>query len=297
MMSSGEIVKQIRLSKGLKAKYVYKDLMTQSTSSRYERGKEEIKIAKLLVIIARLNLEFSEFIYLFKAENEEFKLFEKYHQRLLKAFKKGEIMELELINQYAINLYQFNHLSCFNHLAQLASCMTKKISKKQKDFTVEKKIIIDYLLKTPRWSKYEYQLFDEALFMFTEDDIKRLLNSDRWENFYNKENDFILARTKVQLLAHVIVLLIKDDHFSTADTCLMLLNQVEIAATDIWSKCYKSFIVGVNMVKDGDLKQGAKIISETLTSCEEFKLFQLNKELMYNLKICLDEGLVGANSN
>ncbi|MFT8632764.1 MAG: hypothetical protein ABF741_07700 [Liquorilactobacillus ghanensis] len=158
-------------------------------------------------------------------------------------------------------------------------------------------MIIDYLLKTPSWSKYEYQLFDEALFMFTEDDIKRLLNSDRWENFYNKENDFILARTKVQLLAHVIVLLIKDDHFSTADTCLMLLNQVEIAATDIWSKCYKSFIVGVNMVKDGDLKQGAKIISETLTSCEEFKLFQLNKELMYNLKICLDEGLVGANSN
>ncbi|MFT8461615.1 helix-turn-helix domain-containing protein [Liquorilactobacillus ghanensis] len=51
MMSSGEIVKQIRLSKGLKAKYVYKDLMTQSTSSRYERGKEEIKIAKLWLLL------------------------------------------------------------------------------------------------------------------------------------------------------------------------------------------------------------------------------------------------------
>jgi transcriptional regulator with XRE-family HTH domain len=140
MMSSGEIVRQIRLTKGLKTKNLYRGLMAQPTSSQYERGKKEIKISKLLIIIARLNLDLEEFVYLFERENDEFALYEKYHQRLLKAFKNKALMEVCLIHQNISNLTESNRLSRFNNLGLLASCMLKKLEAKSESFACGKRI-------------------------------------------------------------------------------------------------------------------------------------------------------------
>ncbi|ULQ49106.1 hypothetical protein [Liquorilactobacillus nagelii] len=287
MMSSGEIVRQIRLTKGLKTKNLYRGLMAQPTSSQYERGKKEIKISKLLIIIARLNLDLEEFVYLFERENDEFALYEKYHQRLLKAFKNKALMEVCLIHQNISNLTESNRLSRFNNLGLLASCMLKKLEAKSESFAAEKELIIAYLMGVKVWSKYEYQFFDEALFIFNENDICQLINASRSEEICDSQNFTLLGQVKVKLLADIIIKLIRLDSYSKNKRFFSILNNVKSQQEDLYSKCYKSFITGLDLIAAKQFVEGTKLISTTLSFCQDLGLFALEQELTLSLKYCL----------
>lgn len=292
MMSTGEIVRQIRLAKGLRTKYIYNGLMTQPTSSEYERGKSEVKISKLIIIIERLNLEFSEFIFLFKRENDRFLLYKKYHQRLLRAFQNSNEVELRLIHQNIMNLAEFNKLTRFTNLGLVASCMIKKLASEKESFSFEKTSITEYLIGIKTWGKYEYQLLVETLFMYNENDLRQLLDQQRCKELCNNQNGASLGQAKVKLLAAIIIKLIKLNQYKEHKDLLAILNEIKIPNDDLYSKFYISFIIGLDLFESGNLAEGTKIISTTLDYCQEFKMNSLEQELVENLKSCLASKLL-----
>ena len=63
-MYHGEVVRKIRLSKGLTQKEVYLGIVSKSYAIEFEKGNHSISATLLLDILERLSLDMDEFLYI-----------------------------------------------------------------------------------------------------------------------------------------------------------------------------------------------------------------------------------------
>lgn len=64
-MDTGKVIKSIRLSKKLKSKNVYNNILSRPASSRFEKGLSDTTSKKLFEILSNLNISLEEFYFIY----------------------------------------------------------------------------------------------------------------------------------------------------------------------------------------------------------------------------------------
>ncbi|KAB2835675.1 MAG: helix-turn-helix transcriptional regulator, partial [Caedimonadaceae bacterium] len=70
MTTHGELMRELRIKKGITQKELYEDIMSKSYAIRFEQGKHEISFYLIQSILERLGMEIDEFIYIYNEYHE-----------------------------------------------------------------------------------------------------------------------------------------------------------------------------------------------------------------------------------
>ncbi|WP_010581181.1 helix-turn-helix domain-containing protein [Liquorilactobacillus vini] len=279
-MKTGELIRSIRTSKGIKAKTIYGGLLSRSMYYKYESGLVETTADTFLHILDRLNLGAAEFIMLFKRQNNEHTHYQEYHQNLIDAFQQRNINEIKVLERKIERSYQNNQLVRFYNLEILA-CGMKKYLSKNESFLTERHEIIHFLSRSQYWTRYEYTLLVDALFLFDGSSLAKLLESHEWFSD-DGSRDIRMENLKVRVLCRVILLFMKTNRKNDTALYYTMLEQTKTSPDNVFALGCKNFFRGLKVIDDGDYEEGIKAISAT------FELYQkLGLEDMYRKQVTI----------
>lgn len=98
-MKTGELVKQIRTEKGIKAKSVYDGLLSRSMYYKYESGLVETTADTFLYILNRLNIEAAEFSRVFSVLDKSNSEYCDYRDNLKNAYQLRNLTEIKALEK------------------------------------------------------------------------------------------------------------------------------------------------------------------------------------------------------
>ncbi|KRM89920.1 helix-turn-helix domain-containing protein [Liquorilactobacillus cacaonum] len=276
-MKTGELIKQIRNEKGIKAKTIYDGLLSRSMYYKYESGLVETTADTFLYILDRLNIEADEFLRIFSNVEQSYKEYDEYRNSLNNAFKTASLTEIKVLEKKIISEYQENGLVRFYNLVLIAAAMRKKLGRIVESVVVERKEIAHCLLRSEKWGHYEYGLFIDTLFMFDSNAIEKIFEKHNWSNEYEGE-DIKLENLKVKALCEAILVFMKSNKSNSVNYYFSLLNKIEIKSNNVYALGNKKFFAGLKTINDGDYEQGLKIISEIFSLYQKLGLDDLYRE-------------------
>ncbi|KRL00602.1 helix-turn-helix domain-containing protein [Liquorilactobacillus capillatus] len=278
-MKTGELVKNIRTAKGIKAKTVYDNLLSRSMYYKYESGLVETTADTFLHILDRLNVESSEFDLLFRQVMQQQSRFHynEYRNDLLQSFHDGNFTEVRTLEKKLERGYEETQLLRFYNLKLVATAMKKKLGHNNESVLAERKEITHYLLRSKHWGHYEYGLLSDAIFMFDSTSAEKLLQNHEWLEA-NGEQDQILEDLKIKTLCGAILLFMKANKKEHTAYYYNLLTKLNVGHNNIYARSSKRFFKGLKTIYDGDYEQGIKIISETFSLYQKLGLDDLYHE-------------------
>lgn len=190
-MRVGKVIREIRLSKKLKVKNVYNNILERPSVSKFEKGISDTTSEKFFKILDNLNISLEEFFFRYNQNNEseDFDFLQNY----TKFFYDDDVnslrkLENEMYQKY--KQYQQDKLLYYSILANLTiSSISKEALDEQK-----LKILTEYLFRCEDWNYFEIILFTNSMDFFSKDTILLLYKRlrDKLEEFkqirkYNNE--------------------------------------------------------------------------------------------------------------
>ncbi|KRN26772.1 Rgg/GadR/MutR family transcriptional regulator [Liquorilactobacillus mali] len=276
-MKTGELVKQIRTEKGIKAKVVYDGLLSRSMYYKYESGLVETTADTFLYILNRLNIEADEFLRMFSVMDKCNNEYINYRDDLNNAYRLENLIEIKALEKKISKEYQESGLVRFYNLMLIAAVMRKKLGKTAESVLSERKEILHYLLRSTKWGHYEYGLFIDAIFMFDSSSIEKVLQDHDWDDSHEGE-DMKLDNLKVKALCQSILVFMKSNKTDQVNYYYTLLDKIKVSSNNIYALGNKRFFEGLKTINNGDYEQGLKTISEIFSLYQELGLDDLYKE-------------------
>ncbi|MDN2454139.1 Rgg/GadR/MutR family transcriptional regulator [Lactobacillus sp. UCMA15818] len=295
-MKTGELVKQIRTEKGIKAKSVYDGLLSRSMYYKYESGLVETTADTFLYILNRLNIEAAEFSRVFSVLDKSNSEYCDYRDNLKNAYQLRNLTEIKALEKKITKEYQENGLIRFYNLMLIATVMRKKLSRTTESFLNERKEIAHYLIRSTKWGHYEYGLYVDAIFMFDSLSIEKIFQGHDWSNGSGGRN-MKLDNLKVRALCQSILVFMKANKTNNVNYYYTLLNKIKIGSDNVYAVSNKKFFEGLKIINDGDYEQGLKVISEIFSLYQKLGLDDLYKEHVAVLQELLSIQLQKAKSS
>jgi Rgg/GadR/MutR family transcriptional activator len=170
-LKQGEIIKQLRLERGMTQGALSEGISTRTTLSSFECRKTELSSSILLGYLDKLNVKYNEFKFLMN----ENKLSKK--EGIIRDFiyileNNCKRDELELFLRKVENLYCLYHDVFYQMaIAQLKILRSKElgIGAKEEEETIQ--MIKDYLFQVENWCHFELTIFSNVLFIFSSEEI------------------------------------------------------------------------------------------------------------------------------
>lgn len=275
-MKTGELIRNIRTSKGIKAKTIYDGLLSRSMYYKYESGLVETTADTFLHILDRLNVDSTEFIALFEKQNNERTHYEEYRENLMTAFKQKNLNEVRLLEKKIERDYQSNQLVRFYNLKLVALAMKKHFGHHE-SILPERREVVHYLSRSKYWSHYEYELLADSIFMFDGSSLDKLLSDHEWFN-NDDAQDIRMENLKVKVLCEAILLFIKTGRETQASLYFSILDHIEVAADNVYANGCKDFFKGLKVIEDGDYEQGIKMVSAAFALYQKLGMEELYRE-------------------
>ncbi|WP_010052289.1 helix-turn-helix domain-containing protein [Carnobacterium maltaromaticum] len=294
MKGYGEAIRTIRISKGLKLKDVYSDILSKSYSISFEKGNHEISLRLLEHILDRLLLNLDEFLYIYNnyrlPEKEEFL------QRYSEASNQNDIDKLKILlheNEKGLTLSsRLKSAQVRSRLRQLIDFNENHIYRKDNILKEDIKLITDYLYSLDSWTLQEIILFTNSLDFidYTEkvDLFRQLLPS--LEKYKNHTHGRLAI---CGLLTNVVHELLMDGEKKFSKVLLDDLNLFSNSITDIFFKIIHRYYEGLYLILIGQADSGYQ---------QSMKSIEILKELDHThisrlFKSILDDFLKKIKSN
>lgn len=260
-MKVGEIVRDIRLSKKLKSKNVYHDILTRPAASRFERGLSDTTTDKLFKILANLNISLDEFYFIYNDHKPDIDHY--FMSAYSRSFNLNDLNRLKELKMCTERDYNITHQIKYLHYSILCDLTISYISKEPanpKSLSILKK----YLLDCEEWTYYELVLFTNSLDFFPEELISLLYKRTRKKlevfSHLRKYSNEVFA-----LLSNILVVFINKND---PTNCTFFYNELKNSISETNNKMYekvmadffKELVITIN-TKEMNEQNIRKIIS------------------------------------
>ncbi|MGM0165557.1 hypothetical protein IGI39_000499 [Enterococcus sp. AZ135] len=279
IMFHGEVVRSIRLSKGLTQKELYLGIVSKSYAIEFEKGNHNISVTLLLEILERLSLDMDEFLYIC----QDYHLDEQ-ADYIFRYSNYSNNHDLPALYQLLAELKEQQGKIATVHIAEVRSRIriieaTKKTGKYTTDVVLpeDKATIIQYLTNLQTWTLQEIQLFANTLEFI--DGEKQLIFFKQLSKSLERYRNYDRG---IEIFCSLLVNLIRE----TLDENLLDYAEVLIEQLFLLSHDYKvffqrlcaKFFRGVLLIKRGDLN-GQNEIDQVLDILYDLDHATLAKEL------------------
>ncbi|UHP10909.1 Rgg family transcriptional regulator [Listeria marthii] len=171
MVAYGELIREVRLSKGLTQKEVYTGIISKSYAIGFEKGKHDITLGLFEEILKRVMLSSDEFFYM----NRGFSLAEEdnFWYKFAQAANQKDLTELETLHD-AILQQKGERATLREAIVHSRIEINKQLLLNNKfDVSIvsdeDKAVIQTYLWKVQSWTLEEIRIFANSVDYFEED--------------------------------------------------------------------------------------------------------------------------------
>lgn len=214
-MPIGNLIRSIRINKGISQAEACSNVVTQSNYSKFELGKIDVSSTALIKIINNLDISLDEFFFLYDQEHEDILnlLINKFFTIPL-----NNPNELQAFRNNAINFMKKNEINnnTLQNIIQLSFGLEEiSITEDYEKASKYAAPIWNSLQKRDRWYLREIIILNVILYIFpietAEEIVKR---SVRFLNEYKEHKSQILV--KLNLYINLALLHIKNTNFNEA---------------------------------------------------------------------------------
>lgn len=165
-MRTGKVIKYIRVSKKLKSKNIYTNILSRPAISKFEKGLSDTTTEKFFKILDNLNVTLEEFHFIYNGykRNIDHIFLDEY----LEAFYLKDIKKLNELKY--IMKYEYKKTNKINKLHYSSLCeLTVNYLLNKRSNVKTLNILKNYLLECENWTYYELMLFTNSLDFFPEE--------------------------------------------------------------------------------------------------------------------------------
>jgi len=259
MPTNGQVLREIRLAKGLRLKDIATDQLSTAFISKVERDESDISLSRFEVLLDRLHVSYDEFSYhkngyalthqaIFLKQLSQYMVNDNIYGLQSLYEQEKELFTVEN-NRNATSFYNMTLAQCY--LAEIRKAPLPQESIQQ---------LQHFLLNTDSWGIYELRLFNNAMFIFPNDILSPLLHTviERSKVYLDLLGYAELLST---LLGNALELLITRNQLETANfisaTALKTLDFEHVTISNI-KVIFFSKILRINSAKD-------------VTACEDIR--------------------------
>ena len=266
MTTHGELMRELRIKKGITQKELYEDIMSKSYAIRFEQGKHEISFYLIQSILERLGMEIDEFIYIYN-EYHESNIEQFYNEYSLKGNSndinglhsmRASYLQLPMTYQNQLRIAELSaridQLTYFNKHGVLS----KKAITSETLETIHK-----YLDNIQTWTLSELRFFANTLdfidYERKSDYFKSILPAlDRYKNFH-RGHPVICT-----LLINEIHELIMSDELGMADLLLSKLDDFSNSIETMFYRNAHSYYTGMLLTAHGKFDSGKQYVDQAI---------------------------------
>lgn len=285
MVSEGSLVKKIRIEKGLSQKNICDGIMTQSSYSKFEKGKIDLLSYKYNNVLSKLEISHDEFQYILNGHNYPLK------KRIIYDFfslNYNNVSKLMDIKQVAIMYLKENDDNVIQDICDICSGL---INLSESNDIISARGYISNVWKRleehDNWYLIDLRLINTILFLFPPETAiffadKAILKLEEYKDFKNTLQ--LTAHYKLNLTFLLVNYKKYKQGLKTIDsailTCKLIKNHMQLAV------CYvrKGILLYYLENKESEyyIQKGLNI----LTIIEEFEILEAIK---YEIDINIEQ--------
>ena len=266
MPSHGELLRELRIKKGMTQKQLYDSVMSKSYAIRFEQGKHEISFHLIQLLLERLGMEIDEFLYIHHGFKES--LIEQFYDEYGLKGNANDIDGLILLRSQYQDLpesYQ-NSLRIAEldaRIEQLTHFNQYGVFSKEAIAEDTRQTILDYLDRIETWTIGELRFLANTLdFIDYERKVEYfrsiLPSLDRYKQFKR-------GRTIIYtLLINEIHELIMTNELDMAQVLLLQLDDFTQGVEAMFYRNSHSFYTGLLLIAQGDVTTGTMYVERAL---------------------------------
>ncbi|RKC30118.1 XRE/MutR family transcriptional regulator [Listeria monocytogenes] len=260
MGSYGELIREIRLSKGLTQKEVYTGIISRSYAIGFEKGKHEITLSLFEEILKRIMVPLDEFFFIYRdfssTEDDSFWI------DFVELSGKNDVVGMqELLDKITLERTEqtevrkailHTRIQTINHYLRTNVFDESNISDEYK------KIIHDYLWKMQTWTLEEVRIFSNGISFFEEEVqihfYQIMLKSYEKYRYYDRGRLLFC-----HLFANLTDELIIQNKINYANLVLEKLKEASETSGSFNSAFYRivaNYYQGAIWMKEGEVEKG-----------------------------------------
>lgn len=256
-----EAISLIRKNKNIKVSDVIGQNMARSTFNRYINGETDLYSYNLIQILDSLRVSLDEVIFIANdyADSEQ--------NQLLKdisiSFEKRDLNQLKYWRDYCENRYNKKGNILYNHLKGLSEVLIHRLC--NKEIEINNNSLYAYLIKTETWTRYEIIMFNNAMFYFNKEAVKRIL--PRATNRLGRYRDFNhYTDESYRLLTNAIVFFLQNNEIKEALHYIKILEKIELTENQVFERLIAKLFRGFRLLiinsseADDEIKDCFKIM-------------------------------------
>jgi len=251
MPTNGQVLREIRLAKGLRLKDIATDQLSTAFISKVERDESDISLSRFEVLLDRLHVSYNEFSY--RKNNYALNHQAIFLKQLSQYMGNDNICGLQSLYKQEQNLFAIENnrnTTSFHNMTLVQCCLAEIQKAPLPQESIQQ--LQHFLLNTDSWGIYELRLFSNAMFIFPNDILSPLLHTviERSKVYLD-----LLGYTELlsTLFGNALELLITRNQLETANfisvTALKTLDFEHITLSNI-KVIFFSKILRVNSAKD-----------------------------------------------
>lgn len=270
----GQTISNIRKSKNITVKDVICGTMTKASYSRFVSGKSRTSLDNFLCLLNNLHITFDEFLCIHNGYSMD------QHQELLlqiqSATHNHNIEKLKDVLDNIRNICSSHEYDeSYKHLACCTQLIIDRLSNNSFD-SQARQIIVDYLFNNESWTHYELALFNNVMFIFSDEEInlfyKRVIhNVEKYQSLR------IYGSEAFRILTNALMLYIDRRNIKQALTLITEINKYDLKDDMLFEKTLKNYFNGIIKIIRND-RNGILKIQNSLNILKE-----LNSDQYYSM--------------
>ncbi|MFC5602211.1 helix-turn-helix domain-containing protein [Sporosarcina koreensis] len=259
-MDFGKTFKEIRSARGFTINNLADDYVSKSTISRFERSEADITLEKLIHIMDKVKISMREFVFLTKTAHADVSSLE----LLSKVVMDGNLALLErLVDEewarFEKTGSKYSKLSAIVLEAHYKSLTNREIEIKESDI----EFLTDYLFQCELWTQFDLVLFGDSM-SYLPIETSIVLSKELIKKTQVFHKDRQIFETLINTLINITLVCIENDRMDTAEDFIVTLKKLDIDETFFLERVILKFVIGLFLIKKGEIDQGEKQVNEAL---------------------------------
>ena len=259
-MTFGKTFKEIRSARGITIQNLADEYVSKSTISRFERSEADITFEKLVHIMDKVKISMREFVLLTKTAHANIPSLD----LLSKAVMDSNIEMLESLVEQEWERFEESG-SIYSKLSAIVlDAHYRSLTGREKEIDESNiEFLTDYLFQCELWTQFDLVLFGDSIsYLPIETSIvlsKELIK--KTQVFHKDRQSF---ETLINTLLNITLVCIENDRMDMAEDFILALKKLDIDETFLLERVILKFVIGLFLIKKGEVDQGEKQANEAL---------------------------------
>lgn len=271
----GVLLKEIRVSRKMTLETLADNILSIAQLSKFENGKTNITVDKLLQLLDRLNITYEEFF-------AEAKKFTKSHIESLSVIMSRKYIEqdvhaLNTLYKSQVEAYEKTNIQFYNLNSIIIASLLENLTKEKRVTESMRNEVSEYLFEVENWRSYEVLLFGNCIHILKLSMLKmitgELLKSPILSVQTSKNRQM-----KIQLLYNVALKMIEADEVQFTK---QLINEIKSSLENdeslLLDRLRVHYLEGYLNYHCGERAEGIRLMKETLDTLDIFDCQNLKR--------------------